>query len=270
VCEGAGVEKSLRCRYHGRAFHLDGRFRSMPGFEGAEGFPSPSDDLPQVPHGTLGPLVFASLRPAAPLEELLRETAARVSWMRLSELTFDPVRSRDYLVRAHWALYVENFLEGFHIPYVHAALAAALDGGAYRTELHPRSSVQIGIAAPGEECFDVPAGSPDHGQRVAAYYFWLFPATMLNFYPWGLSANVVVPLAPDRTRVRFLTWVGDPARLERGAGAGLDRVEREDEAVVESVQRGIRSRLYDRGRYSPTHERGVHHFHRLLAATLGE
>ena len=268
VCEGPGVEKTLRCRYHGRSFHLDGRFRSTPGFEGAEGFPGAADDLPRVPHGTFGPLVFASLRPASPLEELLRDASARVSWMRLAELTFDPARSRDYLVRAHWALYVENYLEGFHVPFVHASLAAALDAAAYRTELFPRSTLQVGIAAPGEECFDLPDASPDRGQRVAAYYFWLFPATMLNFYPWGLSANVVLPLAPDRTRVRFLTWVGDPARLERGAGAGLDRVEREDEAVVESVQRGVRSRLYDRGRYSPTHERGVHHFHRLLAAAL--
>jgi len=57
-------------------------------------------------------------------------------------------------------------------------------------------------------------------------------------------------------------------RLAGGAGAGLDQVEREDEAAVESVQRGLRSRLYNRGRYSPSHERGVHHFHRLLCEFL--
>jgi len=59
--------------------------------------------------------------------------------------------------------------------------------------------------------------------------------------------------------------VWDEARRESGAGAGLDRVEREDEAIVEAVQRGVRSRLYERGRYSPAREGGVHHFHRLLA-----
>ena len=42
----------------------------------------------------------------------------------------------------------------------------------------------------------------------------------------------------------------------------------DDEAVVEAVQRGIRSRLYVRGRYSPTREQGVHHFHRLFAAAM--
>jgi phenylpropionate dioxygenase-like ring-hydroxylating dioxygenase large terminal subunit len=45
-------------------------------------------------------------------------------------------------------------------------------------------------------------------------------------------------------------------------------VEREDEEIVEQVQRGIRSRLYQRGRYSPSREQGVHHFHRLLTRAL--
>jgi choline monooxygenase len=62
--------------------------------------------------------------------------------------------------------------------------------------------------------------------------------------------------------------VWDASRLDRGAGGALDRVEREDEAIVEAVQRGVRSRLYRGGRYSPTRETGVHHFHRLLCAFL--
>jgi choline monooxygenase len=103
---------------------------------------------------------------------------------------------------------------------------------------------------------------------VAGYYLWLFPNTMINAYPWGLSINVVKPLAVDRTRISYLTYVMDPARLDRGAGAALDRVEREDEAIIERVQEGVRSRLYDRGRFSPRREQGVHHFHRLLSRFL--
>ena len=130
------------------------------------------------------------------------------------------------------------------------------------------SSLQVGIARDDEDVFDLPPGSPDRGQRVAAYYFWLFPNLMLNVYPWGISVNIVSPLGVDQTRVTFLSYVWDASRLDRGAGAGLDRVEREDEAVVESVQKGVRSRLYDRGRYSPSREQGVHHFHRLLARAM--
>ena len=130
--------------------------------------------------------------------------------------------------------------------------------------------LQVGVAKPSEPTFALPADHPDHGRAIAAYYWWLFPGTMFNVYPWGISVNVVVPLAVDRTRVSFLPFVWDEATREQGAGAGLDRVEREDEVVVESVQRGVRSRLYDRGRYSPAREQGVHHFHRLLVEAMRE
>jgi choline monooxygenase len=91
---------------------------------------------------------------------------------------------------------------------------------------------------------------------------------MLNFYPWGLSINLVRPLSVDRCRVLFESYVLDPSKRALGAGADLDKVEREDEEVVQMVQKGVRSRLYSSGRYSPTQEKGVHHFHRLLARSL--
>ena len=194
----------------------------------------------------------------------------RIGWLPFNEFRFDPTRSRDYLINANWALYCDNYLEGFHIPFVHASLNEALDYGSYTTELFPHSSLQLGIAKSGENCFDLPASSPDHGKSVAAYYWWLFPNTMFNFYPWGLSINIVRPLGVDRTKVSYLTYLWDESKLETGAGAGLDRVEREDESVVEAVQRGVRAKAYDRGRYSPTREQGVHHFHRMLCNALRE
>lgn len=270
VCESDGVEPLLRCRYHGRRFGLDGRFQSMPEFETTENFPSPADDLPRVALGSWTKFLFASLAPECPFEEWIGDMRERVAWMALDGCLFEATRSRDYLVRANWALYCDNYLEGFHIPYVHSGLAAALDYGSYRTELFRWGTLQVGVAGEGEEAFALPRSSPDFGQQIAAYYFWLFPNTMFNFYPWGVSINVVRPLAIDRTKVSFLTYVLDPSRLDRGAGAGLDRVEREDEVIVECVQRGTGSRFYDRGRYSPAREQGVHHFHRLLAERLEE
>jgi choline monooxygenase len=139
----------------------------------------------------------------------------------------------------------------------------------YAYELGRYANLQLALARSDDDtAFAPPPGSPDHGKRVAAYYWWLFPNLMLNFYPWGLSLNCVEPLAPDRTRIVFRGYVLDAERTSGGAGAGLDQVEMEDEAAVESVQRGLRSRLYRDGRYSPVHERGVHQFHRLLCAFL--
>lgn len=268
VVEGEGHLKSLRCRYHGRRFALDGKFVSMPEFETTEGFPSAKDSLPSLELGYLGPLLFTGIAPEMSFEEFIAPVRERVSFMPLDRFTYDPGSSQDYLINANWALYCDNYLEEFHIPYVHPALSEVLDYSSYRTERFKYSNLQLGIAKAGQPAFDLPAGHPNAGERVAAFYFWLFPNTMLNFYPWGLSLNVVAPLGAGRTRVSFHSYVWNTSTLDSGAGAGLHRTEMEDEEVVESVQRGVRSRLYDRGRYSERREVGTHHFHELLAAFM--
>jgi choline monooxygenase len=269
VVEGEAHLQTLRCRYHGRRFDLDGCMRSMPEFDDVEGFPSPEDDLPSLPLHAWGPLYWSSLDPMCDFEAWIRPLTRRVDWLRPDRFVLHHDRSADYLVSANWALYCDNYLEGFHVPYVHgASLGGKLDYEAYRTELFDWSSVQVGVAREGEPAFDLPPGHPDEGQRIAAWYFWLFPNVMLNVYPWGLSLNVVQPLGPTRTRVLFRSYVSDTSKLGEGAGADLHRVEMEDEEIVEAAQHGVRSRLYDRGRYSPRREQGPHHFHRLLADAL--
>ena len=258
----------IRCGYHSRRFDLTGRMTFMPEFKEAKNFPSPRDDLPNVPFAAWANHGFAAIDPAAPCEAFLGDMAARLDGMPVASFRHDAARDHDYIVHAHWALYVENYLEGFHIPFVHAALNDVVDYGSYTSELFGYSSLQLAQAKPDVPAFELPAGSRDNGQRIAAYYWFVFPNLMLNFYPWGLSLNLVTPEAIDRTRVAFRSYVWDDTKLVAGAGAGLDRVEMEDEAIVQAVQRGVRSRLYRGGRYSPARERGVHHFHRLLCDFL--
>ena len=88
---------------------------------------------------------------------------------------------------------------------------------------------------------------------------------MLNFYPWGLSINIVKPISVNETNVEFKTYVWNESKLEIGAGADLDKVELEDEEIVENVQKGVSSRFYEHGRFSPSMENGVHHFHTLIS-----
>jgi len=249
----------IRCGYHGRRFSLAGKFLSMPEFEGVENFPSEKDNLPTLPFGVWENFWFASLNPIAPLENFLAEMRERLAVLKLENLRF--VAARDYEVKAHWTLYCENYLEGFHIPFVHQSLNEAIDFNSYTTETFRFSSLQTGFAKTDENIFDLPASS----EKIAAFYFFIFPNLMFNFYPWGLSVNIVKPLKPDLTTVSYLTFVSDEAKLEKGAGADLNRVEAEDQRVVESVQKGLRSRFYSTGRYSPAREQGTHHFHRLIA-----
>jgi len=265
---GPAEAQGLRCGYHGRRFDLAGRAWFMPGFDGVAGFPCEADHLREVPFAAWRGLGFAALDPMAPLAEVVAEMDARLPWLALERWQPDASRARSFEFDAHWALYVENYLEGLHIPFLHPGLTQTLDLDGYRYEQGRWCNLQLARARPDEPAFEPPATSPEHGQRIAAYYWWVFPNLMLNFYPWGLSLNQVLPLGPAKTRVVFASYVADRSLLGRGAGGALDPVEMEDEAAVLSVQRGIRSRFYAGGRYSPQHERGVHQFHRLLAQAL--
>lgn len=241
----------IRCGYHGRRFSLEGKFLSMPEFDGVENFPTEADDLKQMPLANWNGFLFASIDPKDGLDVFVGDAASRIT-AGSGELKL--AAKREYRVNAHWALYCENYLEGFHIPYVHKGLNEIVDYGTYSTETFRFSSLQTGYDADG---------------KIAAHYLFIFPNLMFNFYPWGVSVNVVRPVSPSETVVEFLTYVGDESKLDQGAGADLHTVEMEDEAVVESVQRGIRSRFYSHGRYSPTREQGTHHFHRLIAEFIG-
>lgn len=264
-----GRYRKLVCGYHGRRFALDGRFEFMPEFAETEGFPSECDHLPVLPLKQWGPFLFAGLEPGYDLDPVLAAMEERVGFMPLSALVEDPSRKKEFKVKAHWALYCDNFLEGFHIPFVHEALNEVLDYGDYQTLLFEHCNLQIGYADGEQEVFDLPPGHPDYGRDVAAYYYWIFPNAMFNFYPWGVSVNWVEPVDKGLTRVVFRSYVWDAEKLDKGAGSGLEQVELEDEEVVEGVHKGIRSRYYKAGRFSPTREMGVHHFHRLLADFLG-
>ena len=260
---------NLRCKYHGRMFNLDGKFKSMPEFKEVKDFPSPADDLTALPLFQWGKLLFTSLNQRYPAEVFFKDMQEWVSWLPLEDFHFRSDLSKDYFINANWVLYCENYLEGFHIPFVHAGLNAAIDFTDYSTELfYPFSSLQIGVSKTGESYFDIPPSSPDHGKKVAAYYFWVFPNLMFNFYPWGLSINIVQPQAVDKTKVSFRIYVWREELRSTGAGRELDKVEIEDEEIVQQVQKGVRSRFYRQGRYSVTREKGTHHFHELLAHFL--
>jgi choline monooxygenase len=258
----SGPAKRIRCGYHGRRFAMDGRLEVAPGFEGAENFPRPSDDLKRAQIGQWASVPFVQVQSGQSFADWIAPLSPWLDFLPLDELRFDPSATRRFSIEANWKLYLDNYLEGFHIPTVHRSLAAVLNVGEYRIERLRGGSLQIGIAAEGEPVLPLGDSHPLRGQSVGALYFHLFPNTLFNVYPWGVSMNHVNPKGPTETEVIFERLVWKPGLLEQGAGADLDRVEMEDEAVVEATQKGLRSRLYDRGRYAPKHEAAVHHFHR--------
>ena len=259
------ISNSVCCRYHGRKFDSSGKCIFMPKFENVVGFPSKKDDLKNISVSNWRQFIFCSFGNNYKIEHFFEEMENRIGWMPIEDFIFSPELSKDYEVKANWALYCDNYLEGFHIPFVHHDLAKRFEYDEYTVELFPYSNLQLGIGKEGQDCFNLPKSSVDYGKNIIAYYFWVFPNMMFNFYPWGLSLNIVKPVSKDLTKIEFRSFVWDETKLKRGAGSDLDKVEKEDEEIVESVQRGVNSRFYDSGRFSPTMETGVHHFHTLLS-----
>jgi choline monooxygenase len=255
----------LRCNYHGRRFKLDGQFVSMPEFKEVKNFPSDTDHLHKLKLFNWHGLLFTNLEHFLSTDQFFKPMIDRVKWMPLDKMVYRPDLSKDYHVNANWALYCENYLEGFHIPFVHAGLNAVIDYGDYSTELFEYSSVQLGYSKKEQDVFTIPTGEHYHGKLIAGMYFFIFPNMMFNFYPWGLSLNIVNPKTINTCTINFKSFVWDESKLNLGAGAALHEVEMEDEAIVENVQKGIQSRFYKHGRYSVTREQGTHHFHRLLS-----
>lgn len=259
---------TIRCRYHGRCFNAHGDFISMPEFEAAENFPTRMDNLAKVPFVQWQGFLFASVFPKVDFSEVIQDIDNRLGWFPFDKLQYKEELSHTYHIHANWALYCDNYLEGFHIPFVHKSLNKVIDYGNYETHLFKYCNLQTGIAKDNDLIFDLPSSSPDYGKKIAAYYYWIFPNMMLNFYPWGLSLNIVEPQSVNETKVIFKTYIFDESKYNQGAGSDLHRVEMEDEEVVESVHRGLQSRFYHRGRYSPKMEKGVHHFHLLMQEFL--
>src|ERR1700746_1421338 len=127
VREARTGAEQIRCGYHSRRFDLSGSMTFMPEFAQAKNFPSASDHLPQIPFAAWAGHGFAAIDPAAPLEAVTGEMKQRLAWLEIDRCAPDAASSRDYTVRAHWALYVENFLEELHIPFVHPELSKVVD-----------------------------------------------------------------------------------------------------------------------------------------------
>lgn len=268
VATAPGSCARLRCAYHGRRFDGAGRMLKSPGFEE----PRPEDDLPRADHAWLGPLLFGRASATGEAPPWLGPLRERLGGLPLDRMRRHEPGSRVYEVEGCFPLWVDNYLEGFHIPFVHPALARALDLGAYRTEAHDWGVVQVGLGAPGEPTVPLPADHPDRrgaDEPIVGYYLLVFPFFALNVYPWGISLNAVQPVSHGRTRVVYRLYVWEPALFGQGAGGDLPTVEAEDDAVVALAWQGVRSRLYRAPRLAVGQEEGVLAWHRSLAAALG-
>jgi choline monooxygenase len=266
LCSGQGQGNVIRCPYHGWTYTLDGGLRGAPEFEGVQGWDRSGVRLPQFRAETWGSYVFVCQDPAAPglaevFGQIPREAAAL--GCPLDSLRFSA--RRDYVIECNWKVYVDNYLEGYHLPAAHPSLFRELDYARYRVETFRYYSSQI---APIKARTEGPRRYAYADDSRQALYYWVFPNYMLNIYPDNLSLNIIVPLGPEKTLTIFEWFSYGETEVAQETIDFSDEIQREDIRICESVQRGLRSLHYDRGRFSVKRENGVHHFHGLVAEFL--
>jgi choline monooxygenase len=255
-----GCAKALQCKYHGWTYLLDGSLRGVPEFDRVELFDRKDFGLIPVHLEVWEGLLLVNLSESpTPLSEYFHGIVERITPIKLADKKF--CRRIVYELNCNWKVYVDNYLEGYHLPYVHPELCNLLDYQNYVTETFRYYSLQYSPFTGKDNLYQASAG--------AAFYYFVFPNFMLNILPGRLQTNLIAPVAHNRTKVIFDYFYDDvdSAAAKKIIGEDIeysDRVQKEDMEICEHVQKGLQSRAYDRGRFSVTHEQGVYHFQTLL------
>lgn len=251
--DGPSESSKLRCPYHGWLYGDDGSLQATPGFDDNGSLP-PGDGLElfKIRVSSWEGFVFVNLDDDAP--------PLRASLGMLPEVTagrglaaLEPPVTRSLTFACDWKLYVENWLESYHLPWLHRSLTSDVSISSYTVDVGDR--VVVHRARPRSEA-----------STYDGLWVWLAPCHAWNFYGGGLSVERILPLGPARTRVDFSFYFDATAGAdERSQAIGMsEKVTREDGQVCERIQANLLTSPYRQGPLSPRHERGISYFYRIL------
>src|SRR5271165_7491087 len=269
VPEASGCAKQFRCPYHGWTYGTDGALKGMVEFEGVCNFERADNGLVPVRVEVWENFVFVNVDgKATPLLDFLGPVAELVAPLQLREKLhyFD---RRIYTLNCNWKVYVDNYLDGgYHVPHAHKGLSSVIEYTKYTIENFSTACLQSSPLS-SDAASEAGVAATRQGR---AFYLWIYPNFMINAYEGVMDTNLVLPLGVDKCAVVFDYYFADVSELaetrNRESIAVSEKVQDEDEAICDSVQRGLASRAYVAGRLSVRREAGEHLFHRLLHADL--
>ena len=269
VTEAQGCAKQFRCPYHGWTYGIDGTLKGMVEFDGVCNFDRAKNGLVPVRVDVWENLVFVNLDGrAAPLRDFLGTVPELVAPLELANKLhfFD---RRVYTLNCNWKVYVDNYLDGgYHVPHAHKGLSSVIEYTKYTIENFERACLQSSPLS-SDSSSEAGVAATRQGR---AFYLWLYPNFMINAYEGVMDTNLVLPLGVNRCAVVFDYYFADTSvaaeARHKESIAVSERVQDEDMAICDAVQRGLGSRAYVAGRLSVRREAGEHLFHRLLHADL--
>lgn len=285
-----GKHDIIRCPYHAWGYALDGRCLGTPYFKGldipeearaafdtseAKEFRKEDYGLLQVRVDSWGCFVFVSLDPdAGPLAEWLGDLPQRFARFPLEELRL--VGRKPYQIRANWKLIAENFMEYYHLPWVHPELCnvsgfkdhyRCQGPGMYSgmvTSPLTRDPSTVDLELP-------PMPGLDKTERETAYWIMMFPSIALFLLPNHLFTILFRPEGPGLSMESADLLVHPEVLAAPGAEAKIAAihdfwamVNDQDIQAVERVQRGIQAKAYPGGRLCFRFEEPVHRFQNMV------
>ncbi|MBL8382924.1 MAG: aromatic ring-hydroxylating dioxygenase subunit alpha [Burkholderiales bacterium] len=260
---GEGNCRAFVCAYHSWTYALDGSLRGCPGMEETRDFSRADYGLDEIRCETWDGFIFYNLDGRAPpLAAWLGELPARLAPYRFADMAATRIRVHD--LDCNWKTWVENYMEGYHIPTVHRATISAhkavntpedpAGSGQYRA-IFERHEGTLALL-PGDSGFPPLEGLDDESTRGSRFML-VYPATMLALTIDAMWTFHVLPLGPERTRV-IHTSLFPSSRLSRPDFEALaanyykrqDRVVQEDNDITILQQQGLRSPLTRPGRFA--------------------
>lgn len=270
LAEDAGnCGRQLRCPYHAWSYSTTGKLVGVPYQEEFCGRAA-GMDLVAVRVGTVGPLVFACLdAQAPPLDEWVGELAPSLARARGAEM--QAAFGYDYEVAVNWKVYVENGLDGYHVPFVHDFLVDFVDvRGEARNVYEPHASYTLAPINPQYLAMATPPPHLPEADQRRVRFGHVFPNLIPVLTPLDFSYLRIDPIAPDRIRLRGRSFDlgGESAATRELRREAFDRTNKQDIAVVERVQRGLRARGLPGGVHADMLEGRIAHFERMVVAAL--
>lgn len=258
----------LSCPYHSWSYALDGTLVATPYRDGSKGsvpdntIREKSSLLP-VRFAVWADIIFVDLSGGAqPFEEFIAPLEQRWQHFDLSLLRL--AYSNNYPVASNWKLACENFLDTYHVPWVHERLGGPEEmySGLEFTYL---SDDIFGFFKPDfdrrrDQAEFVPTLFPGIEPRFeyALDLIFIYPNTLLIMAPNWFQLISLSPQDPALTRELLAGYlVGDgmmaDAMKEFRAGfAGLlNEINMQDVVILEKLQAGRNTTAADHGRYAP-------------------
>ena len=272
VMKGRGNARSMQCGYHAWTYDLTGGLRRAPRSDAEPNFRLGDFPLLPVRAEALGPFVFVNLDADAqsvaacygPVLDLIASSGVALDSLELHS-------REDWRSHANWKTMLENYLECYHCAVAHPGFSAAIDvrPDAYTLSAHGWFSSQSG---------PVRASALDGNSKVELYdvagpvkqsqYHFLWPNMTININPGfpNLSVDVWIPSGPNATNGFSEQYFGPgvSADFARSLIAFNKQVAKEDDALTDSVQRGLLGGLPDRGRSLTGSETLVIHFQKMI------